>query len=120
MINDEEVWGEIYAEIFNCQLGAFPVKYLGVLVSPSRLHSIDWFPLTKKCNKRLDVWKGGNMTMAGRTAPVLTIHPCITCQCSCCLKQLPNSLISLEELSSSKGWDQAKISYGEMDKIVQK
>ena len=37
MINDEDDWGKHYAEIFNCQLGIFPVKYLGVLVSPSRL-----------------------------------------------------------------------------------
>jgi hypothetical protein len=67
MINDDEEWGKQYAEIFNCQLGFFPVKYLGVPVSPSRLHLVDWLPLIEKCNKRLDVWKGGNMTMAGRT-----------------------------------------------------
>lgn len=66
MINDEGEWGEQYAELFNCQLGTFPVKYLGVPVSPSRLHLVDWLPLTEKYQKRLDVWKGDNMTMAGR------------------------------------------------------
>lgn len=67
MINDDENWDKQYAEIFNCQIGIFPVKYLGVPVSPSRLHVVDWLPLTEKCHKKLDVWKGGSMTMAGRS-----------------------------------------------------
>jgi hypothetical protein len=29
MINDEGSWGNIYAETFNCQVGLFPIKYLG-------------------------------------------------------------------------------------------
>jgi hypothetical protein len=67
MINDEECWGQTYAENFNCQIGSFPVKYLGIPVSPNRLHVCDWAPLIDKSNKRLDVWKGGNMSIAGRT-----------------------------------------------------
>lgn len=69
MINDESNWGQTYAEIFNCQVGVFPIKYLGVPVipSPSRLKVIDWLPLIEKSNKRLDVWKGGNLSIAGRS-----------------------------------------------------
>ena len=49
-INDEENWDTVYAKIFNCQIGTFPIKYLSVPVSPSRLHVKDWFPLIeKKC-----------------------------------------------------------------------
>jgi hypothetical protein len=44
-INDEENWAAVYAEIFNCQMGTFPIKYLGVPVSPSRFHVADWLPL---------------------------------------------------------------------------
>jgi len=66
-INDEENWAAVYAEIFNCQIGFFPIKYLGVPVSPSRLHISDWSPLIDKSSKKLDVWKGGNMSIAGRT-----------------------------------------------------
>jgi hypothetical protein len=29
-INDEEGWDRKYAELFNCQVGTFPIKYLGV------------------------------------------------------------------------------------------
>ena len=31
MINDEDNLAHIYADIFNCQIGYFPIKYLGVL-----------------------------------------------------------------------------------------
>jgi hypothetical protein len=67
MINDVDNWGETYADIFNCQIGFFPIKYLGVPISPNRLHISDWGPLIEKSNKRLDVWKGGNMSIAGRS-----------------------------------------------------
>jgi hypothetical protein len=67
VINDEKNWAEIYAEIFNCQLGTFSIKYLEVPVSPSRLHIIDWLPLEEKSKKRLAAWKGGNMFIAGRS-----------------------------------------------------
>jgi hypothetical protein len=67
MINDEENWGQHYAKTFNCQVGLFPIKYLGVPISPSKLKVSDWLPLTEKGNKRLDVWKGGNLSIAGRS-----------------------------------------------------
>lgn len=58
-INDDGDWANTYAGIFNCQVGPFPIKYLGVPVSPSRLHISDWLPLIEKSSKRLDIWKGG-------------------------------------------------------------
>jgi len=41
-----EIYGDdakhvLYADIFNCQIGAFPIKYLGVPVSPSKLRIKD-------------------------------------------------------------------------------
>lgn len=66
-INDEGDWDRQYADIFNCQVGAFPIKYLGVPISPSRLHVCDWVPLIDKSAKKLDVWKGGTMSIAGRS-----------------------------------------------------
>ena len=67
-INDEENWAAVYAEIFNYQIGTFSIKYLGVPVSPSRLHLSDWAPLVDKSHKRLDTWKGSTMSIAERTA----------------------------------------------------
>jgi hypothetical protein len=34
-------------------------------VSSRRLHVIDWLPLLEKNAKRLDVWKGSSMSIAG-------------------------------------------------------
>lgn len=65
-INDLENWNHVYADIFNCQVGFFPIQYLGVPVNPSRLHIVDWLPLIEKSNKKLDVWKGGTLSIAGR------------------------------------------------------
>lgn len=72
MINDEGSWGQSYAEMFNYQVGLFPIKYLGVPVSPSRLKVSDWLPLIDKSHKRLDVWKGGNLSIAGRATLIST------------------------------------------------
>ena len=38
----------LYADLFNCQAGLFPIKYLGVPVGPGRLHIKDWVPLQEK------------------------------------------------------------------------
>lgn len=58
-VNDEDNWAATYAEIFNCQIGTFPIKYLGVPVSPSRLHVIDWLPLLERMLKNLISGKVG-------------------------------------------------------------
>jgi hypothetical protein len=55
VINDHDNIALAYAEIFTCQIGYFPIKYLVVPVSPSRLHVIDWRPLLDKNAKRLDI-----------------------------------------------------------------
>jgi hypothetical protein len=51
MINDGEDLALAYAETFNCQIGYFSIKYLGVPASPSRLHVADWLPLLEKMLK---------------------------------------------------------------------
>jgi hypothetical protein len=48
-----------YADIFNCNISLFPLKYLGVPISARRLHVIDWVKLEEKVAKKLDVWQGG-------------------------------------------------------------
>jgi hypothetical protein len=45
-----------YAKIFNCQIGVFPLKYLGVLISAGRLHAIDWAKLEVKSAYNLHIW----------------------------------------------------------------
>jgi hypothetical protein len=57
-----------YAELFNGQVGMFPMKYFGVPIAPRRLHVIDWAKMEEKYVKKLDVWQGSSLSlsMAGR------------------------------------------------------
>lgn len=48
MINDNGNLAQTYADLFNCQIGYFPIKYLDVPVSPNSLHIIDWVPFLRK------------------------------------------------------------------------
>ena len=68
LINGDDSKCLQYAELFNCQIGTFPIRYLGVPVSPYRLHVKDWTPLLEKKNERkLQTWKGSPLSIAGRT-----------------------------------------------------
>jgi hypothetical protein len=62
---DDEV-ALMYAEIFNCSVGIFPLKYLRVPISAARLHVTDWIKLEEKSAKKMDVWQGGSLSMGGR------------------------------------------------------
>jgi hypothetical protein len=55
-----------YAGILNCATGTWPIKYLGVPVSSSKLHVSDWVPLDEKMLRRLDGWKGSALSLGGR------------------------------------------------------
>jgi hypothetical protein len=63
---DNEV-GISFAEIFNCQIGLFPIKYLGVPISAKRLRVIGWVQLEEKLGKNLDTWQGNFLSFGGRT-----------------------------------------------------
>jgi len=51
LINGDDEKRLLYADLFNCQMGNFPIRYLGVPVSPSRLHVRDWAHSLKKMRK---------------------------------------------------------------------
>jgi hypothetical protein len=44
-----------HAEFFNSQTVFFLVRYLGVPVSPSILHAVDWLPPEETSAKKLDI-----------------------------------------------------------------
>ena len=67
MINGNDDLYLQYAELFNCQTITFPLKYLGVPVSPARLHVKDWLILEERNEKKLEIWKGKSLSIAGRT-----------------------------------------------------
>jgi hypothetical protein len=53
---------EEMANMMNCVLGNFPMKYLGVPISYKHLNMSAFSPMTQKKVKRLDPWKGKLMT----------------------------------------------------------
>jgi hypothetical protein len=55
-----------YTELFNCQMGSFPLRYLGVPIAAERLHVADWVNMEEKLAKKLDVWQGGSLSIGGR------------------------------------------------------
>jgi hypothetical protein len=56
-----------YAEIFDCQIGCFPIKYIGVSIADNRLHVIDQIKLEEKLEKKLDVWQGNSLSIGDRS-----------------------------------------------------
>jgi hypothetical protein len=55
VIGGDQDMAVMYAQIFNCQIVSFPLKYLGVPISVSRLNVIDWLKLEEKIVIKLDV-----------------------------------------------------------------
>ena len=58
IINGDTLIMQRYADIFNCHVGVFSIKYLEVPVSPSRLHVADWKSMEEKSIKDLTFGKG--------------------------------------------------------------
>jgi hypothetical protein len=66
----EEV--QIYANVFGCPVGAFPIKYLGIPLHYTKLRREDIQPLIDKIGKRIAGWRGKLLTQAGRMVLIKT------------------------------------------------
>jgi len=64
--------------MLNCRLGEWPMKYLGLPLSKHRVGARSFVGIVDKMRKRLDPWKGRNLSLGGRL--VLT---------NSCLSSLP-------------------------------
>jgi hypothetical protein len=53
------------ANLLNCVLGEFPMRYLVISVSYKHLNMSVFSPLPQKMIKRLDPWKGKMLTSGG-------------------------------------------------------
>ena len=92
MISGEEVKTKAYSELFNYNIGVWPIKYLGVRVSGSILHVRDWLPLDEKSIKRLDGWKGSVLSIGGRT---VLLNACLSSIPTYCMSMylLPKTIL---------------------------
>jgi hypothetical protein len=63
MVSQDDAKSIQFSNLFNCAIGKWPIKYLGVPVAGSRLHVADWMPISEKMVKRLDGWKGSSLSL---------------------------------------------------------
>jgi hypothetical protein len=56
----------LYAELFGCGLGCFPISYLGISIHHRRLTLAEWKIVEERLQKRLTSWKGKLLSLGGR------------------------------------------------------
>jgi hypothetical protein len=59
-------WHFEYSQIFGCELGAMPFRYLGISMHHKRLLNSDWKDVLDKFKKRLSSWKSKLLSVSGR------------------------------------------------------
>lgn len=69
--SDEEAVGA--AELMECQLAPFPVKYLGIPLSIRRLSAVSFQPLVDQLADKLPTWRASMMPRAGRLALIRAV-----------------------------------------------
>ena len=58
---------------FTAKRASFPIKYLGLPLSTTRLKNVDFQPVVDKMAGKLNAWNGQNMSMAGRLTLVKSV-----------------------------------------------
>jgi hypothetical protein len=61
----DQVEKERMANMLNCKLGGWPLRYLGIPISDNRLGISAFYGIRDKMRKRLDPWKGKHMSSGG-------------------------------------------------------
>ena len=55
-----------YMQLFGCNTGSFPIRYLEIPIHYRRLSNSDWLRIQERLEKRLSSWKGKNLSTGGR------------------------------------------------------
>jgi hypothetical protein len=76
MVSLDEQKTLLFSELINCASGSWPIKYLGVPVSGSRLHVKGWMSLNDKILKRLDGWQSTSLSYGGK---LILLNACLSC-----------------------------------------
>lgn len=87
LIGADNILAQSYSDMFGCNVGDIPFVYLGVPIGGSRLLSKHWDFLCSKVEKRLDAWKGGNLSSGGKLVLV-----------KACLESIPTYHMSMYRL----------------------
>jgi hypothetical protein len=63
---DAQHEASLYAELFGCGIGQFPISYLGIPIHYRRLTLAEWKQVEERLQKRLMSWKGKLLSLGGR------------------------------------------------------
>ena len=64
---------KLYSEILHCSLMDIPFTYLGVTIGGNPSRCSFWKPVLSKIRKKLSVWKGRNLSFAGRVCLIKSV-----------------------------------------------
>jgi hypothetical protein len=64
--NEAQDSAVLYAELFGCGQGQFPIHYLGIPIHYQRLTIAEWKSVEERLQKRLTTWKGKLLSLGGR------------------------------------------------------
>jgi hypothetical protein len=56
----------LYADLFGCGQGQFPIRYLGILIHYRRLTLAEWKSVEERLQQCLSSWKGKLLSLGGR------------------------------------------------------
>lgn len=68
-INMDEVEVKPFLDIFNCVIGSFPVKYLGIPLHFDKLRREDLQPLIENLLSRITGWRGKLLSYIAKKNP---------------------------------------------------
>jgi hypothetical protein len=66
---------QTYSDLFNCQSGTWPIKYLGIPICARRPTVAEMRFLGDKTKKKISAWVGNNMSIGGR---MIKIGACLS------------------------------------------
>jgi hypothetical protein len=64
--NEAQDSAVLYAELFGCGQGQFPIRYLGIPIHYQRLTIAEWKSVEERLQKRLTTWKCKLLSLGGR------------------------------------------------------
>ena len=63
----------MYSEILHCSLMDIPFTYLGLPIGGNQARCSFWDPVLSKIRKKLSIWKGRNLSFAGRVCLIKSV-----------------------------------------------
>jgi hypothetical protein len=70
LIQPDDLKLQFYAHLFNCQIGSWPIKYLGTPVCHRRTTVAGMSFVGEKFRKGTDGWMGNSLSIGGRVTKI--------------------------------------------------